>query len=196
MSQQIKDLVSSCSLCADYVAAQVKEPFLTPQLPSRPQSIVAQDLYSLAGKDFPITVDAYGGFWEVGQLSKTTAADKINKSKQHFARYGIPDRVYSDNGPQFNCTEYASFVDSSQFEHHTAPCITNNPTGWQRQPLNMQKPYRRCKKNWTRYVNELPTSYQCPSGRYRYPKGRYGQRNQNNTTTCTTPFGAQGPTRS
>jgi hypothetical protein len=117
MSQQVKDLVSSCSLCADFAPAQAKEPLMTPELPKRPWSVIAQDLYSLGGKDFLITVDAYSGFWEVDELPQTTATDVINKTKQHLARYGIPDRVYSDNGPQFDCAEYASFADDWQFEH-------------------------------------------------------------------------------
>ncbi|XP_048581557.1 uncharacterized protein K02A2.6 [Nematostella vectensis] len=120
MSQQIRDLVSSCSLCADHVPAQTKEPLMTPELPKRPWSIVAQDLYTLNGKDFLITVDAYSGFWEVDELTQATAANVINKTKQHFARYGIPDRVYSDNGPQFANAEYTTFASSWKFEHQTS----------------------------------------------------------------------------
>ena len=41
MSQQIKDTVSSCSLCAEYAPAQPKEPLITPELPTRSWSIVA-----------------------------------------------------------------------------------------------------------------------------------------------------------
>ncbi|XP_032237818.1 uncharacterized protein K02A2.6-like [Nematostella vectensis] len=120
MSQQIRDLVSSCSLCADHAPAQAKEPLMTPELPKRPWSIVAQDLYTLNGKDFLITVDAYSGFWEVDELTQATAANVINKTKQHFAHYGIPDRVYSDNGPQFANAEYTTFASSWKFEHQTS----------------------------------------------------------------------------
>ena len=88
MSQEIRDLVTSCSLCADYVPAQAKEPLMTPEPPKRPWSIVAQDLYSLEGKNFLITVDAHNGYWEVDELSQPTAANIISKTKQQFARYG------------------------------------------------------------------------------------------------------------
>lgn len=54
------------------------------------------------------------------KLSQATAANIISKTKQQSARYGILDRVYSDNGPQFDCMEYASFVDSWQFMHCTS----------------------------------------------------------------------------
>ena len=74
---------------------------MTPELPTRPWSIVAQDLYTLETDDYLITVDAFSGFWETDKLPETSAETVIEKTKEHFARYGIPDRVYTDNGPQF-----------------------------------------------------------------------------------------------
>ena len=47
MTQQIRDEVSKCGVCAEYAVSQPKEPLMTPELPSRPWSIVAQDLFSL-----------------------------------------------------------------------------------------------------------------------------------------------------
>ncbi|KAK2557053.1 Retrovirus-related Pol polyprotein from transposon 17.6 [Acropora cervicornis] len=120
MSSQIKKAVSNCSLCAEYQTAQPKEPLITPELPSRPWSIVAQDLYSFQGNNFLITVDAFSGYWEVDKLPQTTSPAVIDVTKQHFARYGIPDRVYTDNGPQFDCAEYTRFSNAWQFEHYTS----------------------------------------------------------------------------
>ena len=81
---------------------------------------MAQVLYSLEGNDYLITVDAFIGYWEVDEMSQTTAQAVIHKTKQHFARYGIPDRVYTDNGPQFDSAEYTRFADDCQFEHYTS----------------------------------------------------------------------------
>ena len=120
MSQQIKDTVSSCSLCAEYAPAQPKEPLITPELPTRSWSIVAQDLYTLDGNNYLITVDAFSGYWEVDPMSQTTAQAIVHKTKQHFARYGIPDRLYTDNGPQFDCAEFTRFAYEWKFEHHTS----------------------------------------------------------------------------
>ena len=120
MSSQIKEAVGNCSLCAEYQTAQPKEPLITPELPSRPWSIVAQDLYSFQGNNFLITVDAFSGYWEVDKLPQTTSPAVIDVAKQHFALYGIPDRVYTDNGPQFDCAEYTRFSKAWQFEHYTS----------------------------------------------------------------------------
>ena len=120
MSQQIKDTVSSSSLCAEYAPAQPKEPLITPELPTRPWSIVAQDLYTLDGYIYLITVDAFSGYWEVHPMSQTTDQAIVYKTKQNFARNGIPDRLYTDNVPQFDCAEFTRFVYVWKFEHHTS----------------------------------------------------------------------------
>ena len=93
MSSQIKEAVSNCSLCVEYQTAQPKEPLITPELPSGPWSIVAQDMYSFGGSNYLITVDAFSGYWEVDKLLQTTSQAVIDETKQHFAHTGIPDRV-------------------------------------------------------------------------------------------------------
>ena len=37
--------------------------------------------------------------------------------KFHFARYGLPDIVVSDNGPQFSCQEFFQFANEFDFRH-------------------------------------------------------------------------------
>ena len=42
------------------------------------------------------------------------------KLKNHFARYGYPDRLISDNGPQFVSSEFRKFANDWDFEHRTS----------------------------------------------------------------------------
>jgi len=53
----------------------------------------------------------------VDRLPNTKASTTILKLKSHFARYGIPDQVISDNGPQFTSDEFADFSRTWDFEH-------------------------------------------------------------------------------
>ena len=93
MSHQIVEVVSNCSLCAEYQPAQPKELLITPELPTRPWSIVSQ-LYSHGGNNYLITVDAFSRYWEVDEMPQTTSLAVIHKTKQHFARFGILDSVH------------------------------------------------------------------------------------------------------
>ena len=43
----------------------------------------------------------------------------ITKLKNHFARYGCPDAVISDNGSQFTSLEFAQFKNKWKFKHRT-----------------------------------------------------------------------------
>ena len=43
----------------------------------------------------------------------------VTKLKNHFARYGCPDTLVSDNRPQFTSQEFAYFVKAWQFKHRT-----------------------------------------------------------------------------
>ena len=44
----------------------------------------------------------------------------ITKLRIHFGRYGVPDVVVSDNGPQFACKEFKQFATRWQFSHVTS----------------------------------------------------------------------------
>ena len=101
MSAEIKQKVSQCSVCNEYRPKQQKEPLMTYELPSRPWKMVAQDLFSWHKNDFLITVDYYSDYWELDELTDTTSLAIIDCTKKHFARYGVPNRVITDNGPQF-----------------------------------------------------------------------------------------------
>ena len=61
-------------------------------------------------KHYLICVDYYSDFYEVDRLNvNMTSSEVINKLKAHFARYGIPNTVISDNGPPFNSKDFAIF---------------------------------------------------------------------------------------
>lgn len=119
MSNEIKDMIGQCSACNEYQQSQCKEPLMTHEIPDRPWSRVAMDIFSLEGEDYLITVDYYSDFWEVDKLSNVTSKTVINCSKVHFSRYGVPDVVVSDNGGQFDSDEFREFARDWEFEHVT-----------------------------------------------------------------------------
>jgi hypothetical protein len=122
MAADIKDYISSCAICREVETKNSKETLMSHDIPDRPWSKVGTDLFSLRGKkgsreDYLITVDYFSNFFEVDRLYDTTAKSVISKLKQHFARYGLPEVVVSDNGPQYACEEFASFARKWDFEH-------------------------------------------------------------------------------
>lgn len=117
MQGEIKDFVSQCSACNEYAHKQQQETMMSHALPTRPWQILSMDLYKQAGQDFLIMVDHYSDFWEVEQLPDLTAETTVLKCKSQFARYGQPDRVITDCGPQFDNESFRRFAKQWGFEH-------------------------------------------------------------------------------
>lgn len=117
MNNEVKDYISRCDTCLTYVPRQQKEPLLNHEVPYRPWAKVATDLFQFENKDYLVAVDYFSDFFEVIRLYSTTSETVIKKLKGHFARYGIPDEVISDNGSQFTAEDFRVFTQAYGFKH-------------------------------------------------------------------------------
>ena len=52
-------------------------------------------------------------------MSSTTSNAVVNKLKDIFARWGIPDEIVSDKGPQFSSHQFRKFSREYDFKHTT-----------------------------------------------------------------------------
>ena len=64
----------------------------------------------LCGKSYHIVVDAHSKWPEVVEMGSTTTAATIRQLRRIFASYGLPEKLVSDNGPQFTASEFAMFL--------------------------------------------------------------------------------------
>ena len=110
ISCEIQSKVSNCEFCQDNLPSQRKEPLITTPLPERVWKKIGVDLCEHEGKQFLVVSDYYSRFPEVEYMSSTTSNAVINKLKDIFARWGIPDEVVSDNGPQFSSNQFRKLV--------------------------------------------------------------------------------------
>ena len=118
-SSQIKAAVSNCQECAKHSTPN-REPLMTSTLPQYPWQVVGADLFELNNVKYLLVVDYFSRFPEIIKLSSTTAPSVVSALKSTFARFGIPQSLRSDNGPQFNSNEMASFASSYGFAHDTS----------------------------------------------------------------------------
>lgn len=120
MTADIKDFVARCEICRSHDRQQAKEPMLLRELPTRPWQIIAADLFTHAQKQYLVIADYYSDYFEIDHLTTVTSASVINRMRAQFARHGIPELLFSDNGPQFISEEFRRFKESWGFEHRTS----------------------------------------------------------------------------
>ena len=107
-------------MCNSNQNLQQKEPIISLPTPSRPWQRTGIDIFDFEQKQYLLTADFYSGWFEIDLLNSQTSFMVIAKLKAHFARYGIPDVVSSDNGPQFSSIEFQNFAHQWGFQPVTS----------------------------------------------------------------------------
>ncbi|KAI4884332.1 hypothetical protein NFI96_019149, partial [Prochilodus magdalenae] len=69
------------------------------------------------GRMLFVAVDAHFKWPEVCLMDSTTASKTIQVLKSMFSRYGLPEVLVSDNGPQFVLDEFARFLKANGVKH-------------------------------------------------------------------------------
>ena len=115
----IQRMVEHCKECAK-VSCQRKEPLMPTPLPDFPWQMVASDLFEIKGIHYLLVVDYFSRYPEVVQLKSTTSQSVINALRSIFARHGIPERLRSDNGPQYASREFKCFAEEYEIDHVTS----------------------------------------------------------------------------
>ena len=120
MTTELKEYIAKCDICLAHRATQSKEPLLQHEFVARPWSKISADLCELPGRILLVVSDYYSNFIEVERVHKLTTSGVTKAILPMLARYGIPDVMVSDNGPQFDSAEFATFAKTWGFKHDTS----------------------------------------------------------------------------
>ena len=83
LNSEIKDYVSNCSVCNTLQPSQTREPLAVHEIPERPWSRVATDLFSFNGDNFLVIVDYFSNYIEMEKLRSQMSPAVINVLKQY-----------------------------------------------------------------------------------------------------------------
>ncbi|XP_037555190.1 uncharacterized protein K02A2.6-like [Dermacentor silvarum] len=81
---------------------------------------VGADLFHMEGQNFLLRVDYHSRYLEVITLRNTSSQAMISAITSVKVRFGIPEVLRSDNGPQFSSYVFASFAKNYGFSHVTS----------------------------------------------------------------------------
>ncbi|XP_056022031.1 uncharacterized protein LOC130054940 [Ostrea edulis] len=97
-----------------------KAPLMQHAEGSTPWQKIGLDLFELNGKHYLIVVDYFSNFIEIDLLTFMTSSRVISLLKKQFARFGVPNVIMSDGGPQFVFQEFQDFAKKWGFTHVTS----------------------------------------------------------------------------
>ena len=120
MATELKEYISKCDVCMAHRTSPSKEPIQQHEFAARPWSKVGADLCDFQGRTLLVVSDYYSNFVEVENVNKANTSGVTKALKAMYARYGVPDTLVTDNGPQFASAEFTSFSKTWKFEHITS----------------------------------------------------------------------------
>ena len=120
INQQIEQLIEHCEECQINQKKQQKQPMTLRAVPDRPWEICATDLFEFRGEHFVIIVDYFSKWISAEKLECESAASVISALMTVFATNGFPDRLTSDNGPQYSSYEFKNFCKVNNIKHTTS----------------------------------------------------------------------------
>ncbi|XP_015366610.1 PREDICTED: uncharacterized protein K02A2.6-like [Diuraphis noxia] len=79
------------------------------------------DFLYLQGKNYLIMTDIFTKWPEVAEMKILNSGSVIEKLREIFARFGLPNKIVSDNGPQFRSKEFIQFCKNNMIRFVTSP---------------------------------------------------------------------------
>ena len=118
LDQEIEKQAKSCKPCQEHKPNPPAAPLHIWQWPTTPMKRIHIDFAGpFQGKMFFIMVDAHSKWPEVIIMSSTTSEKTIEALSSFFTRYGLPEQIVSDNGPQFTSVEFNNFMKQHGIKH-------------------------------------------------------------------------------
>ena len=119
MDLDAERVCKSCHGCQVVGELQPPEPMKRVEPPTGPWQDIAIDLMGPlpTGESLLVVVDYFSRFYEVEIMRSTTSKKVVDVLAQIFSRYGYPFPLKSDNGPQFCCEEFKTFLKALKVAH-------------------------------------------------------------------------------
>ena len=140
MNNDICNVVKSCKLCETYKASQRKEPLLQDERPARPGEAIAADLFNCEGRDYLAITDKYSGWLDACDFGGTISTGTVQRAlMKWFLTLGVPNRLTTDNGPQFKSEEFARFCKEWGIRHDKSSPYHHISNGYGEAAVNSAK---------------------------------------------------------
>ncbi|CAB3227362.1 unnamed protein product [Arctia plantaginis] len=121
MARDIKDTVHKCEICEELdVKRNQKETLQLRKVPEGPWMEVATDILEYDKHKYLVVVDYFSSFFEFKRLQNVSSHSTISALKHIFARYGVPQVIYSDEGTNYSSKEFKLFAREWNFTLKTS----------------------------------------------------------------------------
>ncbi|CAM1305073.1 Uncharacterised protein r2_g1484 [Pycnogonum litorale] len=135
LSEDIKSYVQSCATCRQHSPSSSSQP-LTPWPAAEVWQRIHLDYAAFNGKNFLVLFDAESKWMAAAQMTSTSSHATLRTLYSWFSRFGFPEEIHTDGGPQFRSYEFRSKLSEWNIKSTISPPYHLESNGASRQGLN------------------------------------------------------------
>lgn len=117
LSSEIRQMVSNCTHCQESKPTQKREPLLATTLPSRPWERIKADICELNNQNYLVVVGHVSRYIKLAHLKNMSSETIVANLRNVCVRWGCPNKLVTDNGPQFSGRTFMQFVKDYDIKH-------------------------------------------------------------------------------
>ena len=119
LQDEVSAMLLQCKECQTHANKKPRPP--TRQISaSRPMEIIGIDLMDYKGKSALVSVDYYSGYITFDFVESSTTDTIITTLNKSFQRFGLVEKILSDNGPCFRSDKFTQFCNALEIKHMTS----------------------------------------------------------------------------
>ena len=115
-SKDIKDMIRSCSACAQVLPSQARQNDAVLDTANGPMDILACDLFEFGASDYSVTVDVYSSYFWVHKIANKTTKTATSILYKLCLQYGFPRMCFTDYGPCYR-QKFTEFLTENGIQH-------------------------------------------------------------------------------
>ena len=118
MDSEVEQIVKQCQVCQESRPSPPVAPLHPWEWPSKLWSGLHLDFAgTFLGKNVLILVDAHSKWMDIEIMTSITSTKMIEKLHMIFSTHGLPQKIVTDNGPNFTSAKFCQFMDRNGIHH-------------------------------------------------------------------------------
>lgn len=119
LDKQVESYVKKCKACTLVATCDPPVPMARTKIPTKPWADLAVDFVGPlpSAHNLLVIIDYFSRFAEVIIMKQITANLTVRALHETFCRFGMPESIKTDNGPQFISSEFHDFCKQFGIDH-------------------------------------------------------------------------------
>ncbi len=119
LQHDISDMLSQCHNCQQHAKKKPRNPERQISA-SRPMELLGMDLMEMKNKSTLVSIDYHSGYILIDNVQSEATEDIVTATNNNFRKFGLAEKINSDNGPCFKSHKFATFCNKFNIQHSTS----------------------------------------------------------------------------